>query len=120
MSDILTGLAELTTKDPEGLLPCYCGAPGHLQDVKDYRVYSVKCSRENHHETGWYETPEEAIHEWNSRPRESALIALVQEAAGEIERLRETLGQIASSHHVGNAWAQDKAAQALNRQEIAP
>jgi hypothetical protein len=87
--------------------------------------------------------------------REAALIALVQEAVGEIERLnkkistlewaigckdkqilqfsdaineqgaeierlRKVLGQIASSHHVGNAWAQDKAARALNQHETAP
>lgn len=48
--------------------------------------------------------------------REAAIIALVQEAAWEIECLRETLAQIASAHHVGNAWAQDKAANALNPQ----
>jgi hypothetical protein len=87
MTDIFTRLAALITKDKKGLLPCYCGHAASLQYVEDYSCYSVICSRENHHETRWYETPEEAIDEWNSRPREAALIALVQEAAGEIERL---------------------------------
>lgn len=90
MTDILTRLSALTTKDNEGLLPCYCGKAASLQHVKDYSCYAVTCSRENHHETGWYETPEEAIAEWNNRPREAALISLVLHATKEIERLQNT------------------------------
>jgi hypothetical protein len=34
-------------------------------------------------------TKNQAIEKWNTRAREAALIALVQEAAGEIERLKQ-------------------------------
>jgi hypothetical protein len=41
----------------------------------------------------------------------------INDQGTKIERLRKVLGQIASSHHVGNAWAQGKAAKALNPAE---
>ena len=80
MTSILSQLNSLTKKDKNGLLPCYCGHEGSLQHVEDYSCYAVICSRENHHETQWYETSGEAIHEWNNRPREGAFASLVREA----------------------------------------
>jgi len=91
MTHTLTKLAALTAKDKQGLLPCYCGHPAFLQHVEDYSCYSVICSREKHHDTQWYDTPEEAIYEWNTRPREAALIALVQEAAEDIQSLHREI-----------------------------
>ena len=89
MTDILTRLAALTQKDENGLLQCpICNGPA--KTWVDGRTYhrrwragcpaigcpAVKAGKEA-----------EAIAKWNTRPREAALIALVQEAAAEIERL---------------------------------
>jgi hypothetical protein len=107
MTDILQRLAALTQKDPSRI--------GQIDDEF--------CTAYSHATMSDAPAAAEDMHSAFSallrlhRHREQALIALVQEAAREIERLRGTLSQIASSHHVGNAWAQGKAAHALNPTE---
>jgi hypothetical protein len=100
MSDILSRLAALTAKDSNGLLPCpLCGKP-------------AKASRGTHQNAQlWSGCPSKLCLAgqdectpgvWNARPREAALIALVQEAAGEIERMRKAM---ASKDNVISAFA---------------
>lgn len=113
MTDIPTKLAALTQKGENGLLPCpMCGDAGQPlvwrkgnEHTKD-RGCDVGCAecgftksiRVIRYSLEWAE--ERAVAAWNSRPHEAALIALVQEAASEIERLRGYLRQTrrATSH----------------------
>jgi hypothetical protein len=98
MTDILTRLAALTRKDVNKLLPCpFCGKAAEVEEYEGAGHYVYCGNAEDRTETGcpfqpeakkFYDTKEEAIAAWNSRPREATLIALVQEAAAEIERLR--------------------------------
>jgi hypothetical protein len=106
MTDILTRLAALTLKNDAGLLPCpFCQEKGQPliwrkgnENTKD-RGCDVGCAecgftksiRVIRYSMEWAE--ERAVAAWNARPREAALIALVQEAAAEIERLRTALSQ---------------------------
>lgn len=91
MSDILTRLAALTATDETGLLPCpfcsgraYCGTPN--DDEPDFIMCSFCAAVSD--KTDTYESVSNL---WNTRPREAVLIALVEEAAAEIERLRFAL-----------------------------
>jgi hypothetical protein len=90
MTDILTKLAALTAIDKNGLLPCaICGHPNEVDGIKPSiesnrrRVVCTHCGMT----TIWCDSAGHAIQTANNRPREAALIALVQEAAAEIERL---------------------------------
>jgi hypothetical protein len=92
MVDILTRLAALTEKDRSGLLPCaVCGHPNEVDGIKPTiesnrrRVVCTHCGIT----TTWCDSAADAIARANDRPRESALLALVQEAAAEIERLKQ-------------------------------
>jgi DNA-directed RNA polymerase subunit RPC12/RpoP len=97
MTDILARLAALTAKDRNGLLQCaICGHPNEVDGVKPTiesnrrRVVCTHCGMT----TIWCDSASHAIETANTRPREAALIALVQEAAGEIGRLRDFVGFI--------------------------
>lgn len=102
MTDILTRLAALTVRDANGLLPCpMCGGALYLHKVGNehtkQRGWDSGCEKCRIHKR------DRVIHQnhewllpkvvaaWNVRPREAALIALVQEAGAEIERLRNAL-----------------------------
>jgi hypothetical protein len=91
MTDILQRLAELTQMHGNGLLPCvHCLVSACSAYENDYGRWLVGCGSCGSH-TGICKTKEDAIKLHNTRPREEALIALVQEAAGEIERMRIAL-----------------------------
>jgi hypothetical protein len=86
MTDILPRLAALTQKDENGLLPCaVCGHPNEVDGIKltiesnRRRVVCTHCGMT----TIWCDSAEHAIGAANNRPREAALVALVQEAAAE-------------------------------------
>jgi hypothetical protein len=101
MTDILTKLAALTTKDENGLLRCpNCSGDARicnpLEDDDGVFVICGRCAIHTQHkphttrpyqDTTKEEAMAKAVSDWNNRPREAALAALVQEAAGEIERL---------------------------------
>jgi hypothetical protein len=95
MTDILTKLAALTQKDADLLKwPCpFCGSICGSAKHDDGRFW-WQC--DGCHATGPLESRYSGDDdpEWNSRPRESALIALVQEAAGEIERLNKKISTL--------------------------
>jgi hypothetical protein len=90
MTDILTRLAVLTQKDEEVLKKPWpfctsiCGSARH--DDGRFWWQCDSCSATGPAESCY---SEDGDPEWNARPRETALIALVQEAAGEVERLRK-------------------------------
>jgi hypothetical protein len=93
MTDILTRLAALSPSNE--LLPCpWCNGEATLdrqfnaRSGTNYRIIctSKKCSVRP--ETA-YISQAQAISSWNNRPREATLVALVQEAVGEIERFRK-------------------------------
>jgi len=93
MTDILSKLAALTTKDKNGLLPCaVCGHPNEVDGIKPTiesnrrRVVCTHCGLT----TIWCDSADHAIETANTRPRESALIALVQEAPKQIEVLQDS------------------------------
>jgi hypothetical protein len=82
MTDILTRLAALTQKDGNVLMPCpFCKSPP--MKVGPFERHC--CCRNDACIIRSITCP---INEWNTRPREAALIALVQEAAQEIQRLK--------------------------------
>jgi hypothetical protein len=103
MTDILQRLAALTGKNQYGL-PCpFCGDNGqpvlwrigneHTKE-RGCDVGCMECGFKKHvrvirYSYDWAE--ERAKEAWNNRPRETSLIALAKEAAGEIGRLREAL-----------------------------
>jgi len=93
MTDLLTKLAALTQPDKHGLLPCpICGGKA----APDYKAtfgyaFIFKCLLG--HVTVTANSEDRSKQFWNNRPREAALIALVQEAAAEIERYREVLSK---------------------------
>jgi hypothetical protein len=132
MTDILTKLAALTSKDENALLPCpVCDAPCDTLTAHGFGNYSVQCFNCGLN-TGQKSGKNAAITAWNARPREAALIALVQEAAAEIEWLRAALQAYAEADYDGTGFwdgislpgiLADKgktAKQALNPQESAP
>lgn len=89
MSDVLTLLAALTRKDDNGLLPCpVCGTAAKVwTDARTiHRHWRAGCTAISCVAIK-ARTQADAVTRWNSRPREAALIALVTEAAAEIERL---------------------------------
>lgn len=96
MTDILQRLAALIVTDEHGLVPCSCGAKPML----NYKhrgatgwCTDIKCpSCKLQGPPRKYE--EDARTLWNTRPREATLIALLKEAAGEIEQLRQALGAV--------------------------
>jgi hypothetical protein len=91
MTDILTRLAAITAHIAGELLPCsHCQRSQCSVYQNDYGRWLVGCGSCGSH-TGTCKTKEDAVKLHNNRPHESALIALVQEAAGEIERLRNSL-----------------------------
>jgi len=91
MTDILTKLAALTRKDTCQLLPCpSCSAKCDTLSAHGFGNYSVKCFN-CELQTQQHQGQDAAIAAWNTRLLEKALIALVQEAAGEIERLQAAL-----------------------------
>jgi hypothetical protein len=90
MTDISTRLAALTKTDENALLPCQCGNKISLSHYRDSSILA-RCAA-----CGWQYSDidlplEEFLRLVNKRPREAALIALVQEAGAEIERLRNAL-----------------------------
>src|ERR1700733_13549016 len=90
-TDILTKLAALTQSSSNDLRPCpFCGNPGEIEFWEENEGstngYYPQCSYCCAEIEGLY-TMDGAISAWNARPREAALIALVQDAAGEIEHL---------------------------------
>jgi hypothetical protein len=94
MTDILTRLAGLTSKDENGLLPRQCGGSAKIKESYDNaHLLNMRCKK-----CGLLITArrDEAAAKWNHRPREAALIALVQEAVGEVERLEEKLDRFES------------------------
>lgn len=114
MTDILTKLAALTQL-LHGLQPCpRCGAARDTLTAHGFGNYSVQCF-DCGLQTRQQRGQEAAVNAWNIRPREAALIALVQEAVVEIERLEVALGKIASQHYEHHSQA--IAAKALNPQE---
>ena len=88
MTDILTHLAAIRSKDDELLKKAcpfcgsICGSAKHDDGVFWWKCDSCEASGPS--ESRYQE---ENDPHWNHRPREDALIALVREAVGEIERL---------------------------------
>jgi hypothetical protein len=138
MTDLLSRLAALTQKKENGLLPCpFCLENGqpliwrkgneHTKesgcDVGCVECGFTKSIRVIRYSLEWAE--ERAVAAWNSRPRESALIALVQEAAGEIERVSQALHGMLDMFDMCGTVEQDeferkaikRAKQALSQQE---
>jgi hypothetical protein len=131
MTEILSRLVTFRQKDENGLLPCQCGGRSlkfviSSQPISQWYVCCRTCEVHLH----GYRSEAETISIWNNRLRESALIALVQGAAGEIERLRKILLKLASEEPLDTLYAKDKffsgaelierrrfAEQALNPQE---
>lgn len=123
MTDIPTRLAALTAMDKNGLLACPCGGHGVLvrQPSRASREYQVRlrCSKCRIQTANRFDQAECASI-WNARA--SALIALAQEAVGEIERLRAVLTsieQMAEATSSADCLA-EAAREALNPQEAAP
>ena len=91
MTDILTRLAALTAKTDDIPSHCpFCGTapckdPQNTYMTGKKKVWCMFCDAEGPE----HDTEPGAIALWDDRPREQALIALVREAAGEIERLRK-------------------------------
>lgn len=109
MTDILTKLAALAQKDQHGLLPCICGSTEitkwHGKGTQA-EMYCARCSYsasiqvcdlfaqpdDFDFDMKTLRYPSEAVtranaelvRRWNDRPRETALIALVQEAGGRL------------------------------------
>jgi hypothetical protein len=107
MTDLLTRLAELTRKDDNGLLPCnHCQISQCSAYENDYGRWLVGCGACGSH-TGTCKTKEDAVQLHNGRPREAALIALVQEAAGEIERLRKAAQNLIDTFKIGDGIVKD-------------
>ena len=117
MTDILTRLAGIEATDENGLLPCpHCGDNGQPliwrvgNEATKERGCDVGCAecgftkriRVIQYSLEWAE--ERAIATWNARTREAALIALVQEAASEIERLRFALQRYADADYQGTGF----------------
>jgi hypothetical protein len=109
MTDILTRLAALTAKPASGILPCPT-CDGVAKTWVDGRTHhrrwragcpAIGCAVVKGG------TEAQATARWNTRPREQALITLVQEAAGEIERLKEAFVYIEKAclcgHHTTHA-----------------
>ena len=97
MTDILTKLAVLTSKQENGLPFCpLCGEKTIINAFKrsgefgiQQTYYQPSCSACNFCDETLYTSWKLADESINRRPREDALIALVREAAAEIERLRK-------------------------------
>ena len=120
MTDILHRLAVLTGKLSDPLLPCpFCGGNAFCTEhEEECCCVNPVCKISK--------TPF-SVKTWNIRPRETALIALVQEAAGEIARLRGALEEISKQQEYGGygtglGYTQGAriAQKALNPQESAP
>ncbi len=95
MTDILTKLAALTAKDTASPVPAcpFCGSLDGSTGHDDGRFWwHCDCCGATGPALTRYSDEDEPC--WESRPREQALIALVQEAAQEIERLRGLIGLI--------------------------
>lgn len=92
MTDILTRLAAITEKDKSSPVPScpFCNSLNGSERHDDGRCWwhCDACGATGPALSRYSEEDEPC---WESRPREAALIALVQEAAGEIARLREGL-----------------------------
>jgi len=90
MSNILTRLAAFTAKDEASPVPAcpFCGSFDGSKRHDDGRFWwHCDACGATGPALSRYSEEDEAC--WESRPREAALIALVQEAAGEIERFRK-------------------------------
>jgi hypothetical protein len=89
MTDILTRLAALTQMGDDNPSPCPfcatapCKDPQNTYMTNKKKVWCMYCDAEGPE----HDTEQGAVALWNTRPREAALIALVQEAAEEIARL---------------------------------
>lgn len=92
MIDIITRLSALTAKDDASPIPAcpFCGSFQGSSKHDDGRHWwhCDNCAATGPL-TSRYSDPENGDAVWETRPREAALIALVQEAASEIERLRK-------------------------------
>jgi hypothetical protein len=125
MTDILTRLAALTRTDTSMLAPCTsCGAECDTLSAHGFGNYSVRCFGCGL-QTQQQQGNAAAIAAWNTRPREAALIVLVQEAAGEIERLhseivnyRTALNRIAHPLQYGNKELTLAEAEDVARREL--
>jgi hypothetical protein len=113
MTDILTRLAGLTLSDDSRLLPCLrCGNSELFTEtnhgsgkgggsVKRCSIVCDGCRNRDGVFGGTGSTRAHAVAAWNASARMAALIALVQEAAGEIARLRVlALGEIGRANGV--------------------
>lgn len=88
MSDILQRLTALLKEGESPVPPCpFCGSLNGSERHDDGRCWwhCDSCGATGPALSRYSEDDEPC---WESRPRETALTALVQEAAGEIERLR--------------------------------
>ena len=91
MTDILTRLAALTANDESSPVPAcpFCGSlHGSMRHDDGRHWWHCDACDATGPALSRYSEDDEPC--WESRPHEAALIALVQEAAGEIERLRQT------------------------------
>ena len=89
----------------EELKPCpFCGTPAvvHITEYdRGSETYTIDCSHMNcGGSPGVYDSSEEAVNQWNSRPLEDALRAELAEARAEIERLREATRPIPVSERL--------------------
>jgi len=101
MTDILTKLAALADRNPTRLrCPC-CDDHIAYEIVRD-GVTMLECRRCGLNICGV--NLDDCLRIWNRRPREAALIALVQEATGEIERLRAALAFYEDADYRGTGF----------------
>lgn len=100
MTDILSRLAALTAKDANGCLPCpFCTNAPEIHRYESHFAsfgtsFQIECSHEDcpvEASSAALPSAEEAIEDWNHNHSGSKVIALVQEARKEIERLRKAL-----------------------------
>jgi hypothetical protein len=102
MTDILTRLAALTAKDDASPVPAcpFCGSFDGSKRHDDGRCWwhCDNCGATGPALSRYAEDDEPY---WESRPREAALIALVQEEAGEIERYCTALAKISEHQEYG-------------------
>jgi ribosomal protein L37AE/L43A len=99
MTDILTKLAALTAKDEASPVPAcpFCGSLDGSKRHDDGRFW-WHCDACGATGPALSRYSEDDNPRWESRPREQALIALVRDAASEIERLRATIAGILPMH----------------------
>jgi hypothetical protein len=91
MTDILTRLADFSKLSHE-LVPCpICGHHEAFAQTSGKGMWIIQCGNLDCVVRVAGASKDKVQRRWNTRPRESALIALVQEAAAEIEHLRLAL-----------------------------